>query len=55
MLLIISVIKRFYTKCPFDKAVRPRDDASRKRSDPAPPTGARERRPREGTRTKRKR
>nr|WP_293107807.1 transposase [Okeania sp. SIO2F4] len=50
-------IQRFYKNCrlklPGKKAVRPRDDDSRKRSDPAPPTGARERRPREGTRTKR--
>ncbi|NEN89590.1 MAG: hypothetical protein F6K48_12040 [Okeania sp. SIO3H1] len=32
-------------------AVRPRDDASRKRSDPATTPVARERRPREGMRT----
>ena len=69
-----AAIERFYRNCkaktPAKKAVRPRDDGSRKRSDPAPPSGAsgetprrrqaqgnahqeRERRPREGMRTKR--
>ncbi|NEN89001.1 MAG: hypothetical protein F6K48_08780 [Okeania sp. SIO3H1] len=35
MLRIVRAIKILYRSCPFDKAVRPRDDDSRKWSDPA--------------------